>query len=59
MSQQPADGPSGAAGIEDDDTTLAAGIPGPSGTGETTDAGADPDASAGPQPQGPAGGTGA
>ena len=29
---------------EDDETTLAAGAPGPSGTGEATTAGADPDA---------------
>lgn len=32
---------------DDSDTTLAAHVPGPSGTGEQTDAGADPDA---PQP---------
>jgi len=30
----------------DDETTLAAGAPGPSGTGEQTTAGADPDAPA-------------
>ena len=30
----------------DDETTLAAGVPGPSGTGEQTTAGADPDAPA-------------
>jgi len=30
----------------DDETTLAAGVPGPSGTGEKTTAGADPDAPA-------------
>lgn len=29
---------------QDDETTLAAGVPGPSGTGEATDAGADPSA---------------
>ena len=29
---------------DDDDTTLAAGVAGPSGTGEQTEAGADPDA---------------
>jgi len=29
---------------DDDETTLAAGAPGPSGTGEATAAGADPDA---------------
>ena len=29
---------------DDDETTLAAGAPGPSGTGEATTAGADPDA---------------
>ena len=31
----------------DDETTLAAGVPGPSGTGEKTTAGADPDAPTG------------
>ena len=32
---------------EDNETTLAAGVPGPSGTGEKTTAGADPDAPTG------------
>ena len=40
MSQSPPEPPVG----PDDETTLAAGVPGPSGTGEQTDAGADPDA---------------
>ena len=31
----------------DNETTLAAGVPGPSGTGEKTTAGADPDAPTG------------
>ena len=44
MSEQPADG----APREDDETTLAAGMPGPAGTGEQTDAGADPDAKMSP-----------
>ena len=47
MSETPAE--QDPAGRGDDDTTLAAGIPGPSGTGEMTDAGADPDAAAGPE----------
>lgn len=39
MSEQPVEQPR-----DDDETTLAAGAPGPSGTGEATTAGADPDA---------------
>lgn len=39
MSEQPV-----AQTRDDDETTLAAGAPGPSGTGEATTAGADPDA---------------
>ena len=38
MSEQPGANPP----REDDETTLFAGVPGPSGTGTQTDAGADP-----------------
>ena len=44
MSEQAPEG----APRDDDDTTLAAGMPGPAGTGEQTDAGADPDAKMAP-----------
>ena len=44
-------------GVRDDATTLSAGTPGPSGTGERTDAGADPDAPAGGPAEGTSGGT--
>ncbi|MCW2616238.1 MAG: hypothetical protein JWN08_3232 [Frankiales bacterium] len=44
MSEQPT---ASAAPRDDDETTLAAGAPGPSGTGEQTTAGADPDAPTG------------
>lgn len=37
------------AGRGEDETTLGAGVPGPSGTGEQTDAGADPDAPTEPE----------
>ena len=36
--------------VRDDATTLSAGVPGPSGTGERTEAGADPDAPAAATP---------
>lgn len=36
--------PSPASEPGEDETTLSAGVPGPSGTGELTEAGADPDA---------------
>lgn len=42
------------AGRDDDDTTLGAGVPGPSGTGEKTTAGADPDAPTTLSPEDPA-----
>lgn len=34
----------------EDETTLSGGVPGPSGTGEQTEAGADPDAPHAPHP---------
>ena len=40
--------PSPATEPGDDETTLGAGVPGPSGTGEQTDAGADPSAPTSP-----------
>lgn len=43
----PDQGPTDDAPRGDDETTLAAGVPGPSGTGERTTAGADPDAPTG------------
>jgi len=56
---QPASEPA-ADEVRDDATTLSAGTPGPSGTGERTDAGADPDAPAGgPADRTPGGTTGA
>ena len=43
MSQQSGNEPDpNGAGRGEDETTLSAGVPGPSGTGEDTDAGADP-----------------
>lgn len=45
MSEQPGANPP----REDNETTLFAGVPGPSGTGTQTDAGADPAAGAIPQ----------
>lgn len=47
MSEQPTESPAESTVPRDDQTTLAAGAPGPSGTGEQTTAGADPDAPAG------------
>ncbi len=44
LSEQPAEAPQEGSPRRDDETTLSAGVPGPSGTGEETDAGADPDA---------------
>lgn len=49
MSEQSADIPPDARPA-DDETTLSAGIAGPSGTGELTDAGADPSAPVSPAP---------
>ena len=44
---QTGQGPTEDAPRENDETTLAAGVPGPSGTGEKTTAGADPNAPTG------------
>ena len=44
---QTGQGPTDDAPRENDETTLAAGVPGPSGTGEKTTAGADPNAPTG------------
>ena len=43
MTESPSE-PGGSAVRGEDDTTLASGVPGPSGTGEQTPAGGDPDA---------------